>query len=113
MCTLCYSAGHPLRVADLLPQGPTAIRVLQNLCYSTTWRMGASKAVCFMNWGAILLYFERSKLQSHQKGATVLLPYLGSWPPIAVGDHMMSCCIAPSLQAMEKALMDDAHKIVV
>ena len=60
------------------------------------------------------LHFERSKLpvQSHQKGATVLLPYLGSWPPIAGGDHMMSCCIAPSLQALETALMD-THKIVV
>ena len=55
MCTLCYSAGHPLRVADLLPQGPTAMSVIQNLCYSTTWRMGASKAVCLINLGAKLL----------------------------------------------------------
>ena len=55
---------YSLRVADLLPQGPTTMSVLQNLCYSTTWRMGASKVVCFMNLGAILLYLVSSCTES-------------------------------------------------
>ena len=54
----------------------------------------------FCTWWAVALWALQT---ASQKGATVLLPYLGSWPPIASGgDHMMSCCIAPSLQTMEK-----------
>ena len=102
MCTLCYSAIHSVWLIschnyNVGSSKPVLLYHLEDGCFkgSVLYELG-----CYTSVLGEQLHFERSKLpvQSHQKGATVLHPYLG-------GDH----CLAPSLQALETALMD-THK---